>query len=73
MYTNKLYDGGVIPPQAGIGGKMTEILYFGPAPGYAGYFQVNFRLPDGIAAGSSVPVRLTYVGRSSNQVTIGVQ
>ena len=72
-YTASLFEGGVIPPRIAIGGQLAEILYFGDAPGYPGYYQVNFRVPDGVAAGSAVPVRLTYIGRSSNEVTIGVQ
>jgi hypothetical protein len=72
MYTNNLANSGVIPPQISVGGQLAGVLYFGPAPGYPGYFQVNFQVPPGVAAGSTVPVRLTYLGRSSNAVTIGV-
>ena len=73
MYTTSLFEGGVIPPQVAIGGRLGEILYFGDAPGYPGYYQVNFRVPSGVTPGPAVPVRLTYLGRSSNTVTIGLQ
>ena len=73
MYAANLVEGGVIPPQVAIGGKLAEILYFGDAPGYPGYFQINFRVPAGVAAGIAVSVRLSYIGRSSNAVAIGVQ
>jgi uncharacterized protein (TIGR03437 family) len=52
---------------------MAQVLYFGAAPGYPGYSQVNFLVPDGVSPGPAVPVRLAYIGRSSNQVTISVR
>lgn len=70
MYVSGIAQGGSIPPQVAVGGQLADILYFGAAPGYSGYSQVNFRVPVGSAVGSAVSVRLMSLGRSSNMVTI---
>jgi hypothetical protein len=72
MYTTSLIEGGAVPPRVIVGGRLAEVVYFGDAPDYPGYFQVHFRMPNGIVAGSAL-VRLRYLERSSNAVTITVQ
>lgn len=51
---------------------MAEVVSFGNALGWAGVNQVIVR--SGVASGPTVvPVRMMYIGRTSNEVTVAVQ
>ena len=62
----------MIPPGVTIGGRVADVLFFGNAGGYPNPNQPNVRVPDRLDSDSAVPVRLTYLGRSSNEVTIAI-
>ncbi len=59
-------------PTVTIGGVAAEVLFSGLAPGFAGLYQVNVRVPSGVS-GPAVPVTLMISGQTSNTVTVAVQ
>jgi uncharacterized protein (TIGR03437 family) len=60
-------------PVVTVGGVPATVRFSGLAPGFLGVYQINVSIPDGVQAGSAVPVRLSIGGVSSNAVTVGVQ
>lgn len=56
-----------------IGGRAAEVLFAGLAPGFAGLYQVNARIPAGVTPGAEVPLVVTAYGLSSPPVTLAVQ
>jgi uncharacterized protein (TIGR03437 family) len=55
--------------QAKIGGVTSDVIFSGAAPGFAGLYQVNARVPSGVTAGPADLV-LTVAGVSSNSSVV---
>jgi uncharacterized protein (TIGR03437 family) len=59
--------GGVAAPDG-------NILFSGLAPQFVALYQINFRMPAGVAAGGSVPIQISMGGvTSTDKVTIAAQ
>jgi hypothetical protein len=62
-----------IAPEIIIGDRRAEIVSVERVPEFVGVIRVNVRVPSGARAGSAVPVRLSYLGRTSNEVTMAIR
>ena len=60
------------PIEVSVGGQAAEVLYAGGYPGTADGFQVNFRVPAGMMAGTTT-VQIAAAFISSQGVSIAVQ
>jgi hypothetical protein len=72
VFFTGLVPGSVIPPRVSIGGRFAEVLSFGEASAQPGLGQVKVVAPDSATPGASLPVRLFYMGRISNEAMVEV-
>lgn len=63
----------VTPATVTIGGREAVVEFAGLVPGFAGLYQVNARVPPGVAASSAVPVVITQNSIASNTVILAVR
>jgi uncharacterized protein (TIGR03437 family) len=49
-----------------------EVTFSGLAPGFAGLYQINVKVPDNAPLGEKVPLVMSLLGRDSNSVTLAV-
>jgi uncharacterized protein (TIGR03437 family) len=56
-----------------VGGIPAQVIYAGLSPGWAGLYQINIIVPDGVAPGDAVPVVVTSGSRPSPPVTMAVR
>jgi uncharacterized protein (TIGR03437 family) len=61
------------PVTVTIGGKNAPVAFGGLVSSFVGLYQVNTVVPDGVAAGDSVPVILTVAGQTGVTVTTVVR
>ena len=60
-------------PTVLIGNVPAEVSYSGVAPGFAGVYQINARIPTSVGAASAVPVQIIIGDASSNVGTLAVR
>ncbi len=60
-------------PHVTIGKIPAEVLFSGIAPGYAGFNQVNVRVPSGVPIGDQVQLQITTLNGLSDTVTIAIR
>ncbi len=63
----------VTPVSVTIGRVAATVEFAGLAPGFVGLYQVNARVPEGVAAGPAVPLVVAQSGIASNTVTLAIR
>ena len=59
-------------PVVTIGGVPAELMFWGLAPGFAGLYQVNIRVPEAAPTGDAVPLTITMPNNLSDTVSIAI-
>jgi len=62
----------VSKPIVRIGGTVAELLFSGLAPGFVGLYQINVRIPPGLASGQQ-NLQVELNGRQSNVATVAIR
>jgi len=62
-----------VPVTATVAGKAAAVQFAGLAPNFVGLYQANVQIPEGVTAGSAVPLVLYQNGIASNTVTLAVR
>ena len=63
----------LLAPAVSVGGVPAEVLFSGLAPGFAGLYQINIRVPNGAPAGDDVAVQVSMPNGTSDTATIAVR
>jgi uncharacterized protein (TIGR03437 family) len=62
----------VNPASVTIGGEAATVSFAGLVPRFAGLYQINAVVPDGVAASNAVPIMISIAGQVSQPVTMAV-
>jgi len=62
----------VATPTVTVGGLPVKVLFSGMSPGFAGLYQVDFQVPDGVT-GDDIPVVVSISGSPADTRTVSIQ
>ena len=73
LYGTGFRSAGAANAMTTIGDVAAEVLYAGPAPGFAGLDQANVRIPRSLIGKGEVSIAFTADNRSANAVTVNIR
>jgi len=63
----------VMTPSVTIADIPAQVLFSGLAPGFAGLYQINVRVPQGVPAGDDVAVKVSMPNGTSDAATLAIR